>query len=248
MLIMQAVWVKVVRVLFPIFIALIFSFIPTFSQSEQQNYTILLRNMSFIPEPGVDPRILGTLREDGWTVQKLYGTYGIGTVHALAQFTRPPSPDERQELSTKGVHLLSYIPNLTWIVAVPANNPDVLQELKGLRWVGRLEPQQKLSPRFQKGTVVRTEDGHAVALVQFHEDVSLDVAEVILRKYGVRTKSTTKAIKTVVVAVPEEKLLPLANEDPVKWIEPALPPLDRREDREHGDTLIHGPSTTVVLP
>src|ERR1700693_3921225 len=66
-----------------------------------------------------------------------------GRSHVLIQFADGPNGDQLNELANRGVAVLSYVPDLA--LSVSARDDTSFDGLN-IQWVGRLRPDEKISP------------------------------------------------------------------------------------------------------
>jgi len=91
--------------------------------------------------------------------------------HFLIQYARPISSDQLQALSVLGIDVLGYVPDNGLLVTAP---DGVDLAALGLRWYGRLLPEEKLSPRLSLASEVP-----AWLVIEFYDDVPISDARVI---------------------------------------------------------------------
>ncbi len=103
------------------------------------------------------------------------------TSHYLVQFEKPVNQELIERLRAHGMVVTSYVGRSTLMIAAPDNF-----SLSGLavRWIGRLEHQDKISPRITE----QLASGHAPAgyVVEFHPDVNMDEARAMVREHNLR--------------------------------------------------------------
>src|SRR5437867_1713769 len=71
-----------------------------------------------------------------------------GSSHYLIQFSAPPSRAQIDELRHRGVRITSYVPDSALVVA---GGDETSWDDLGLRYVGRLDELDKLSPELAPG-------------------------------------------------------------------------------------------------
>ena len=103
----------------------------------------------------------------------------------------------------------------------------------GLRWIGRLAPEFKISEavrenRFEEYSLMP--DNRAILLVQFHRTVSLDVADGIVRRNGGVVNNKVRTINSLIVTIPKDNISTLAEEDGVLWVEQSPPRMSGGND------------------
>ena len=151
--------------------------------------------------------------------------------HAVIQFEQPVSDTTRAALERAGVHLLSYLSDNAFFVAVDANvDADAVAQLSNLAGISDIPIAAKLHPRLvadtaPHGAIVQDSDDPIIgAYVAFHRDVNLDTEGTpLMDLYGAVVRDTVESINTLVIELPLSAARGLAAEDAVQWIEPALP-------------------------
>src|SRR5437879_9177763 len=87
-----------------------------------------------------------------------------GRSHYLIQFSAPPSPQQIQDLRSRGATINSYVPDAALVVNTA---DDSTWDGLGLKFVGRLDELDKLSPQLADQS---PDDGGATyVIVEFHK-------------------------------------------------------------------------------
>jgi hypothetical protein len=144
-----------------------------------------------------------------------------GTSHYLIQFDKPASAEMVEQLRARGVTLTGFVPRSTVVVAAP---DDFSLEGLPVRWVGRLEQRDKISPLIiaQRGTA----DGLRTYVVEFHSDVNIAEARVMIREHGLRLiENQYLAPHDLLVSGRFGDVSRLGSWDEVAYIFPASPNL-----------------------
>ena len=174
-------------------------------------FSVLLLSGTFTPEPGIEP----ALREEH------RATVG------LIQFERIPDEDTRHQLRQAGVELLEYVPNNTWMARLPIDL-DRAASVPGVRWIGRLLPEDKMPPDLRS----RMEEAGDERLIFQVEAFAGSLPEAVTRaeKLGGILLSRDDTASVFQVDLPCEALRTLAVSDAVQWIAPEPPrgPLNNR--------------------
>jgi len=97
-----------------------------------------------------------------------------GSGHLLLQFSRPPSAAHVAELAKRGVTVLADVPDNGLLVSVL--RPVMLTGL-GVRYAAPIQAADKISP-------LAASNANGYLLVEFHSDVNLDDARVLLLSSG----------------------------------------------------------------
>ncbi len=185
------------------------------------SHAVRLQSREFVPSP-TDTQLL----------QRLAST-GRDSVHILVQLDFIPRAAAKAELEARGLRLLAYVPDYTWIASIRADDLVSAVQLPGVTWLGPLEPGDKLDPaivRNQWGPYNLAPDGTAAVNVALHADVSLDAGRLVVASHGGRITGEVTGINVLVVEMPRAAIETLASEDIVQWIEPVAPPLVETND------------------
>ena len=102
---------------------------------DSHKYEISLPSRTFIPPADIRTGI-SEINE-----------YGTERVHVLLQFFEPRRFAEEYALKKVGVILVEPLSTLTFIASIPGDLSELQSALKPVRWVGVLEPQDKISLR-----------------------------------------------------------------------------------------------------
>lgn len=155
---------------------------------------------------------------------RLSGQYGgpvktrtPGSSHLLIQFADGPSQDQIAELTSRGAAVLSYVPDFA--LSVAAKEGLDLAGL-GVQWVGRLSPDEKISPLL-KGVL---SPGIAVtALVEFYSNVSRDDASAIANSEGLVIQDNPDLLPNdLLVRGSIDQVTAIADWDEIAYVFPAL--------------------------
>ena len=173
-------------------------------------YKIFLKSRQFVPTPGISPDTRANMTSSP-----------LERVHVLIQFYHIPNATERHALENVGVNLLTYVHNYAWFASIPSASVTKVITTSPTRWIGEILPEDKISPYIQEnnfGDWAINPDGTVNLIVEFFSDVSLDNAEHIIESHDGVANSRVKSINALVVAIPQDVLTELANEDGVQWI------------------------------
>ncbi len=144
-----------------------------------------------------------------------------GTSHYLIQFQGPVTAEMLERLGARGITLTGFIPHATAVVAAP---DDFSLEGLPVRWVGRLEQHDKISPLAvaQSGSA----DGLRSYVVEFHADVNMAEARSMAREHGLRLiENQSLMTHDLLVRGRFGDISRLASWDEVAYIFPASPDL-----------------------
>lgn len=187
-------------------------------------YTLELPSRVITPMPGVDPALEALSDDDQ---ESLAGR------HVYIQLERNPDLAGRARLAEEGIELLSYLGAYTWHAVL--TSPSVLDgmamrpadratTLSGVRWVGAIEPRDRIAPRLlDQGADdhARGDEGWLSLVVSIHPDVPLDLARQHLEAAGARISGTIDAIHALQVEAPDTALEGLMHLDAVRFIDQA---------------------------
>ena len=143
-----------------------------------------------------------------------------GTSHYLVEFHGPVTASTFAGLRSLGITVTGYLEGSTVIVSAPDDF-----SLNGLpvRWVGRLEHRDKMSPLVTAESGARAPHTY---LVEFHSDVDMSEARVMVREHGLRlVENPNLATHHLLVNGRFGDFSRLASWDEVEYIFPASPEL-----------------------
>lgn len=101
--------------------------------------------------------------------------------HMLLIYPAAPTAEDRQKLEERAIRVLQFIPERGLMASVPETAP--LEDIP-FEWIGRLRPEQKLSPVLTDRGVFDSEQTETI-VVEFHADVPVDQILAIIHKEGV---------------------------------------------------------------
>ena len=138
-----------------------------------------------------------------------------GRSHLLLQFENSPGDDQLTDLSNRGANVLSYVPDFT--LSVSASDDTSFDGLN-LRWVGRLHPDERISPDLY-GPL---SSGVALSvLVEFYTDVDPNDARAIANETGLVIQENPDLVANhLLLSGSADQLLALAGWDEVSYIFP----------------------------
>lgn len=181
--------------------------------------TVQLKARSFTPEGGLEAL-------DGG---------GAGR-HFLVQLT---DPSARADLETRGVQLLQYIPQNTWIASFSREAMVDATVRTHLAWAGELLTTDKMPVRWQRGEYgewARLTDGRLELRVHLHADAGLAATHTNLLALGVEPIHPFALSKGFTV-VTDEALIPrIAALDEVLWMTEGLPEPEINNDGNRANT------------
>jgi hypothetical protein len=135
-----------------------------------------------------------------------------GRAHVVVEFRGEPDRRALRELEARGARVLAYVPDAGFLVSA---SEDVQLDGLGVRWVGRLEAPDKLSPLLEPGEQWQ-------CVVQFHPDVEREEAEALVREHLLEILPHPDLRRNeLLVAGAPSRVQRLAEWDEVAYIYPA---------------------------
>lgn len=149
--------------------------------------------------------------------------------HMLLVYPGTPGAGDRELLESRSIRVLQYVPERGLMASVPetARLDDI-----ALEWVGRLRPEQKLSPvLLDSGAFDSLEEMAIVA--EFHGDVAETDILAIVREEGLELLDNPDVIgRQKIVRGAGVRLAKLANWDETAYLFPVSPELKGKEPVE----------------
>lgn len=163
-----------------------------------------------------------------------------GARRVVVQFKAPVSDAQRARLEAAGLTLLAPLGDHAFFAAVTPVagrlNADAiaaeptLYSVRDVRREWKLDPflEADMIPDWAVVNVSERKDGEAFepvfgAYVTFHKDVDLRTAGVALAgRYGAKVVDFLPPINALVIEIPQSQVKPMAEEDAVQWLEPAI--------------------------
>jgi uncharacterized repeat protein (TIGR01451 family) len=164
------------------------------------------------------------------------------TVHVLVQLDRTPDPVARETLERAGVRLLGYVPEQAYFAAVRADADLAAAAGAGLRWVGAVYPEDKLSETLRAGTPGRwavEPDGRVRLRVWPFEEVRLSRLRAVLEQAGFEVGRESPDTGELEVRTVPEAVPVLASLDEVRWVEEVPPPIALFNDGLRTNLQVH---------
>lgn len=150
------------------------------------------------------------------------------TVHVLVQLDRAPEAATRARLEQAGIRLLGYVPEQAYFAAVSPGADLAAAAAGGVRWLGAVYPEDKLSDTLRAGTPGRwavEPDGRVRLRVWPFEDVPLPQLRAALQAAGGEWVRESPDTGEVEIRVAPGAVAALAELDPVRWVEEIPPPV-----------------------
>lgn len=140
--------------------------------------------------------------------------------HMLLVYPTTPTAVERGQLEARSIHVLQFLPERGLLASVPETAP--LEDI-GFEWVGRLRPEQKLSPVLTDRGVFDSEEKESI-LVEFYSDVSGTDILTIVREEGLDLEENPDLLPTQrIIRGSGRRLARLANWDETAYLFPSSP-------------------------
>jgi hypothetical protein len=172
-------------------------------------YEIRLRSRTFVPSPGIDPRLRQALNQ---------GVYF--PVHGIVQFFRIPSQIEYTNLLKAGVQLREYL-GQTEYFAEFSRKTSFNSITNVVRWAGMLTAEDRTEKALWKGDIetwAKTPTGSIRVLATFYRELSPEEAQKSLAKYASQIRPFALG-RNWAIEIPLEKVKPLAREPAVSWLQ-----------------------------
>ncbi|MGD9101642.1 MAG: S8 family serine peptidase, partial [Anaerolineae bacterium] len=144
-------------------------------------------------------------------------------MHVLLQFEEHPDAAQRAQLENDGIRLLLYLPDHAWHTSVPVGMAAAGKLPPGARWMGAIEPGDKIDPTLRANPSQADAPLRLVMIV--YPDVDMGAAERAVEARGGTVLDTTPELQRMHVKVPDAAALAaLAASDLWYWIAPEPPP------------------------
>jgi subtilisin family serine protease len=146
--------------------------------------------------------------------------------HILLQFDAPVTDADRASLGSRGIELLSYIPDNSWIVRL--NQPMIEADRSefGIRWFGKIQTSQKISPLvslISEPAARKRADGKVSFAIVLHPDEDPQVvAEELQSRIGAEIIGIVQSTKTIDIYCAPDAYTQAAELDEVQWVEPYI--------------------------
>jgi hypothetical protein len=170
------------------------------------------RNFQPVASPGTD--IPGDIPRAVAGLPALTGDTDTDSVHKIIQFDHQPGVEDLDSLLRDGISALASLPDNALVVNAPGG---VVPSRAGVRWIGKLDAADKISPQLQL-----TESETVAALVEFHTDVTADFQDAVAGAEGVTLQRVAglRPWHALVTATPAQ-IAALALHDEVAYLFPA---------------------------
>jgi photosystem II stability/assembly factor-like uncharacterized protein len=191
-------------------------------------HTIYLKSRTFTPAAGTEPALSAA-------AASLQAQSAGARMHVLLQFETHPDAAQRAQLESTGVSLLAYLPDHAWYASVPAGMAAAGNLPGGARWMGTIEPDDKLAPALRANP---PRDGAPVRLIVIvYSDVDVRAATAAIEALGGTVLNVTPALQQMHIEMPgATSLSALTASDLWYWIAPEPPPPQPHNDGGLGAT------------
>lgn len=145
-----------------------------------------------------------------------------GRVHVLIQLEGIPTAEQRAALLSRGVRLLSYIPEHAWLAGIPAGKAPTIARIAGVRAICDIRPEDKLAPSIREGRInacSRAAAGRAELIAILFDDVPQVVGQAIVEDLGGAVLTRDPAGNSLGIRLPVAAIQALAACDGVQWID-----------------------------
>jgi len=129
--------------------------------------------------------------------------------HKILQFDHPISEQERKQLENQGVILSDYMPGNAWMASYTPSQESVLEDY-GLKFKTELQSTDKLDSGLLEL------EGNLKVSIKFYDDVSKGSVQSVVSKYS---GDFGEDISSIITSIDSSKLLDIASEDSVQWID-----------------------------
>lgn len=167
-------------------------------------------------EAGIAPDYQVRLKSRRFTPARLSRMASVPNArwHGLMQFDAVPSPSVVQSLRARGVQIEQRVAQTVVAASFPADFDPI--SLSGVRWAGRLAPQDKKSARLQAQVQPQVQ---SESVVEFFPDTTVgEVNDALLRVGARRLSSPTLPLYVAYTRLSQGQLDALAENDAVSWI------------------------------
>ncbi|MBI3684539.1 MAG: matrixin family metalloprotease [Acidobacteria bacterium] len=170
-----------------------------------------------LAQPGVDLKTdSGRAADRASSIQK---RRTAGQWHMLLVFPQPPGRGEVEVLEARGIHVVQFVPERGLMASVPETAP--LEDLP-LEWVGRLRPEQKVSPALVDAGLLGFGPAELSILVEFYSDVArADAYAIAVEEQLTVLDSPDLLAWQLALRGPASRLAKLAEWDEVAYLFPA---------------------------
>lgn len=150
-------------------------------------------------------------------------------VHVIVQFDHFPSVEDLDALLADGNTVVSVVPDNAVVVTTQSGS---VTARAGVRWIGAIDPLDKLSPQLDGPRRPRRGPNETVAaIVEFHQDVPPGVQDAVAAEEGMTLlRPAVLVANHAIVMASQHDLNALASHDEVAYIFPADPDLLRDTD------------------
>ncbi len=161
-------------------------------------------------------------------LERVRGSVSAGSpVRVLLRFSTVPGAEERRALAEAGAALFQSLGNGVFFAEIAPGADEVLLEGAGVTWLGAIYPEDKLPSRIvEEGPghwAWREGQGFEMAVRCFPE-VSPGEWEAAAARCGATVLEVSARRSQVRMVIAADRLLDLAAEPVVRWIEEAPPP------------------------
>lgn len=143
-------------------------------------------------------------------------------IHVLIQGEDIPTAEWRASLLAKGVRLLSYVPERTWLAGIPADKALAISQIAGVWAVWEIRPEDKLAPSIRRGGVNAyslAANGQARLTATFFADVPPGIGQAAVESLGGEVLARDAVGNSLEIRLPIAAIPALAACDSVQWID-----------------------------
>ena len=148
---------------------------------------------------------------------------GLPNRHVIVQFSEPITGALLVQLRESGAVPLRYVPDHALALAIPETFDT--SALPGARWLGALEPADRVSSETARDLAAPF-PSYPLTAIEFHPDVARTTIDGVLAAAGTQAiEPPASAVNVVLVPTDAAVVQFLAEQDSVAWIYPAPPDL-----------------------
>lgn len=211
-------------------------------QSTNNNFNVLFKSGAILP----------LANATGFNTQENFKSLPVfdGKYYALIQFNTIPNQLQKQQITSAGINLLSYIPHNAWIASIEVNANKALFSNLNLRSIQPLTTQQKtsavLNETYLPDWAIKV-NGKIDIVVQYYADADAAKVESALRNSGCEILQKGKNLSTYTVRLTQKnaasKLASLPFVQFVQAIAPPSTPDDTKGRSLHRSNVINSDNT-----
>lgn len=179
-----------------------------------EKYAISLKSRSFIPTRGIDQEVIEQIKNNS-----------KDNLHSYIQFTKIPTQEQKNLLSSVGVKLLGYVSGLAWIASLPSdeNKMIAISKMEPVRSIARIKPIDKIT--LDLSLIEKYSNKKCSLTIIFFEDTSDAEISAIFQNFNIVIEQGSSRTKHYSVNMKRCMIDQLSNIDSISIIgtKPAPP-------------------------